>query len=151
MKKNVELTEEMLSNPLVNKHERDDLRKDIEQYYLGKTSSNIGLGLIQVDWTTRRVETYAFFRQDVLTIQFWDVANVFVDSDSYVSIQPWSGIELSTEEKERIRTLVAKEIALRTEFLEEQAEWLFWWGENRRSFDGLLIEELHQRLVSNNR
>lgn len=126
------VTEEKLGEPSFCTTDRTTLKQDIRTYYLGKTESNIGIGLLLSLKNGRLSNPYGYAphycRLDYLQVYYATKGkrfqvNAWVDPNGHINIQPELGCILSHDETELIRRQVAEWKAAHAEFVAIQEKW----------------------------
>lgn len=132
----MKLTKEMeidLTRFTVSQHDRSNLRLELQKYWVGKPTSNIGLGMCRRDETTGCITFNNFGRTDILLVQFTGEGygiNCFIEPDGEQSIQPWDGVELDKNEKVVLQSRLHIIYCNQREFVEKQVKWRQWYNDN---------------------
>lgn len=113
-------------NPSIHdRNARSNLADDIERYWVGRLSSNVGVQYLKlVDGHVFR--NGYFERTDIFCFQdFERGVNVFVGVEGDISIQPWSDAAPITPAEERsIRRQVAAQLEVEKDYVAFEARYL---------------------------
>lgn len=108
----------------VSRAVRSNLADKIEQYWVGKPESNIGLQYLQLIDGKVQKGRYLIERQDVLILQRRDVCNIFCHVDGYTQIDVWTGAHMSDTAKARARQVAAVAMEEEAEYVEHERRFL---------------------------
>lgn len=137
-----------LGTPTVALHTRSGLKKTIIQYYLGKETSNIGC-LCGYYRDGKLVMPYTRYRHDLALVQYFECGiNCFINPSGSVSIQPWTGVELTEEDKTEIRKFCQTVPITYAEFWAHETKFVNWLDANIKNLDGMTPEQAIEFLTA---
>jgi len=99
----------------------EEFLETIEKYYVGKTESNIGNN--HCSFKDGKLVNFRYGRDDVMVVQFMNVANCFIHPTEFISVDCWHGIELSEDEKIKMRNVCKTVIEKEKHYMKIQEKW----------------------------
>lgn len=140
-----------LPEPYVHKNSRNDIRKDIERYYLGQTRSLVGFAYGSLKDGKLHCP-YAFRRKDIFCVQYAADSgcgcNVFIHADGRYQIDEYLDTELTPEERQVIKEYVVQLMQKEASYVEEQRKFLERDQEIRLAIENKTPEEAVEILKS---
>lgn len=124
MQKLLHLLNNDLEARFVTRNVRSTLADDIQKHWVGRTNSNIGAQYLTFQDGIVRLNGYLCERTDVMVVQFFGIANVFVEADGSKSINVWSDTPLSKQRREQIYAIVDAHCAVASEYMKREARFL---------------------------
>lgn len=105
---------------------RSNLADDIERYWVGHTTTCVGVQYLDLKDGLVVKGRYSIERADIFCFQDYDRGvNVFVDIDGYPSIQPWSDKkQITPAEKKSIERQVAAALSEQAEYVAFETKFL---------------------------
>lgn len=113
-----------VQNPFVTRNVRSTLANDIQEYWVGRTNSNIGVQYLTFKDGIIRLNGCLLERTDIMVVQFFGVANVFVEADGSKSIDVWSDGKLTKQRRDQIYAIVDAHYAMASEYVAREARFL---------------------------
>ena len=124
MQKLLHLLNNDLVAPFVTRNVRSTLANDIQKYWVGQPNSNIGMQYLTLKDGIIHLNGYLFERTDIMVVQFFDIANVFVEADGSKCINVWSKVTLSKQRQAQIYAIVDAHYVTASEYVKREARFL---------------------------
>lgn len=135
-----------LGTHTISEHRRNRLKEDIQKHWLGKENSCSGLQYLNFKDGKINYSKSIFERRDLFLVQFEPGINVFIEPNGSTSIQPWAGIAINDDERQRIKDVCKQVYEDNQSFVVEQSTFLNWINEHLHEFVDLTPEEAITKL-----
>ncbi len=75
----------------VTLHRRYDLCEELKKYWVGEDKSNIGMGSLSIDWSTRKITSQFMGRTDLMVVSDGKFVNIFMEPKYFepIYIDEW--------------------------------------------------------------
>ena len=108
----------------VMRNVRSNLAEQIQTYWCGKPTSNVGMQYLSYKEGVITASQHVFERTDILWIAVDNVCNVFIEPDGSVQIDRYRNVELTTVECDQLKKLAAKVYAANVKYVEREKQFL---------------------------
>lgn len=124
VQKLMDLLNSDLGSPSVVRNTRSILANEIKKYWCGHTNSNIGMQYLTFKDGIIHVRDGLFERTDLMMVQFWNVANVFVEADGSKTFNEWSKEKLSKQRRAQMCAIVDSHVTMAKDYMERERRFL---------------------------
>jgi len=128
-----------LPEPRISIIPRDDLKTELQKYWINRPNSRMGIGKLQLK--EGLVYTIPFFRRDLAMVQYKGICNVFIEPDGRIQIDMWPGAKITEDERAQIMTFCKQIPITYADFWARQIKFLSWFREHGHELNGRTPEE----------